>query len=256
MTPNIKGLDALRAHVPEIATTRGLLRVGLALLAVLLVTSLFFLAADRWFPAWMPDGEIVVLALGFLLLSRFFSQRERYWREYGERAYQVAFGRFGIWGLGIIGASLAHLAYISGPALPHVWWKPWLQTAGYLLLAAGLLLWWRAVTSVGIDSLAMLYVYHPAQGPHLQSGLYSMVRHPIYAAALHVGWGLALVHANWYALLVAVLLPLFFLGWTRLVEEKELLQRFPDYAEYRRQVPAFFPKPRTFLKLWKLLILG
>ena len=253
---NIKGLDALRAQVPEVATTWGLLLVALAILAVLVATSLFFLAADRWFAAWMPDGEIVVLALGFLLLSRFFSQRERYRQKYGERAYQVAFGRFGVWGLGIIGASLAHLAYISGPEIPGVWWKPWLQALGWFLLAAGSLLWGRAVNSLGIDSLAMLYVYHPRQGPRLEGGVYSILRHPIYAAAMHIGWGLALIHANWYALLVALLLPLFFTGWVRLVEERELLQRFPDYAAYRRSVPAFLPRPGNVLCLWRLLVFG
>ena len=253
---SIKGLDELCAQVPEVATTGGLLRAVGALLLVFAATSLFFAAADRWFAAWMPDGEIVVLALGFLLLSRFFSQRERYQRVYGDRAYQVAFARFAIWGLGIVGAALAHLAYIAGPEIPAVWWKPWLQAIGYCLVAGGLLVWLRTVASSGIDSLVMLYVYHPGQGQRLQSGIYSILRHPIYAAAIDIGWGLALIHANWYALLVALLLPLFFLGWVRLVEEPELLQRFPDYAEYRRRVPAFAPHPGHLLKLWKLLITG
>ncbi len=252
----IKGLDALQTQVAEVATRRGLLRVLLALLGVFVLTSLFFLAADRWFSEWMPDGEIVVLALGFLLLSRFFLQRERYQQKYGERAFQAAFMRFNVWGLGIVAASIGHLAYISGPGLPNIWWRPWLQAFGYLLVVGGVLLWWRAVASVGIDSLVMLYVYHPSRGPRFEAGLYSFLRHPIYSAALHIGFGLALIHANWYALLVAILLPLFFLGWVRLVEEPELIQRFPDYAAYRRRVPAFLPKPADYFRTWRLLIFG
>src|SRR5512143_1025763 len=85
---SIRGLGPLRRLVPEIGTQWGLVRVVLAIAAVFLLTTLFFLAADRWFVAWMPDGEIVVLALGFLILSRFFSQRSRYQVEYGPRAYQ------------------------------------------------------------------------------------------------------------------------------------------------------------------------
>ncbi len=123
-------------------------------------------------------------------------------------------------------------------------------------MVGGVLLWLRAVSSVGIDSLVMLYVYHPGRGPRFEAGLYSYLRHPIYSAALHIGFGLALIHADWYALLVAILLPLFFLGWVRLVEEPELLQRFPEYAEYRRRVPAFFPSPGDFVRLWQLLIFG
>ena len=253
---NVKGLDTLRAQVPEVATRWGLLRVGMAILAVLAATTLFLLAADRWFAEWMPDGELVVLALGFLLISRFFSQRERYQQKYGDRAYQVAFARYNIWGLGIIGAAIAHLAYIAGPAIPAVWWRPWLQMLGYACLAAGLLLWVRAITSLGIDNLVMLYVYRPQRAPRPEAGLYRLLRHPMYAGAIDVGFGLALIHANWYALLVALLLPLFFFGWVRLVEERELLQRFPDYAEYRRRVPAFAPHPRDVSRLWKLLVLG
>jgi protein-S-isoprenylcysteine O-methyltransferase Ste14 len=252
----IKGLDALRAQVPEVARNSGLVRVAIAILGVLVATSLFFLAADRWFVAWMPDGEIVVLALGFLLLSRFFSQRDRFQQKHGDRAYQVAFARYGIWGLGIVGASIAHLAYIAGPPIPAVWWRPWLQAAGYVCLITGLLLWLRALTSLGIDNLVMLYVYRPLRAPRPEAGLYTLLRHPMYAAAIDVGAGLALIHANWYALLVALLLPLFFLGWIRLVEERELLQRFPDYAEYRRRVPALLPRPRAVIRLWKLLLFG
>ncbi len=256
MNTKMKGLDELRARVPEVATTWGLLRIVLALLGVVLLTSLFFLAADRWFPEWMPDGEIVVFALGLLLLSRFFSQRERFQHKYGPRAFQAAFIRFNLWGLGIIGASIGHLAYISGPELPNLWWKPWLQALGYVLLIGGVLLALRVLASTGIDTLMMLYVYQPPQGTQLASGLYSMLRHPLYSAAIHIGFGLALIHANWYALLVAVLLPLFVFGWVRLVEEPELLQRFPGYADYRRRVPALAPRPRDLPGLWNLLIFG
>src|SRR5512142_3361568 len=80
---------------------------------IALLTALFFIAADRGFPEWMPDGEIVVLALGFLVLSRFFSQREIYRRKYGDLAYQNALTRVGIPGCGIVAASIAHLAYIA-----------------------------------------------------------------------------------------------------------------------------------------------
>ena len=253
---SIRGLGPLRRLVPEVSTKWGLVRVVLAIAAVFLLTTLFFLAADRWFVAWMPDGEIVVLALGFLILSRFFSQRSRYLDKYGSRAYQETFTRFGIPGLGIVGASIAHLAYIAGPEIPAVWWQPWLVAAGYGLLVKGVVLWLRAVTSFRIDSLVMLYVYHPDDGQRLESGLYGVLRHPIYAAALDVGFGLALIHTNWYALLVALILPLFFAGWIRLVEEPELIKRFPDYEQYRKRVPAFTPRPRDWMAFITILLTG
>ena len=88
---NIKGLDSLRRHVPELNRPGGILRPLLAIGLVFLLTTLFFVAADRGFVEWMPDGEIVVLALGFLILSRFFSQSKIYRKKYGELAYRNAF---------------------------------------------------------------------------------------------------------------------------------------------------------------------
>jgi protein-S-isoprenylcysteine O-methyltransferase Ste14 len=220
------------------------------------MTSLFFLAADVYFPAWMPDGEIVVLAIGFLVLSRFFSQRQRYHERYGLHAFYQAFTRINVWGLGIVGASIGHLGFISGPRIPDVWWRGWLIAVGFFLVLAGILLWLRAVQSAGMDSLMMLYVYWPRDGALIESGLYGMLRHPIYSAALHIGLGLAMIHASWYALIVAVLLPIFFFGWVRLVEERDLIQRFQGYEEYRRRVPAFLPRLENEIRLWRLLITG
>ena len=89
----------------------------------------------------------------------------------------------------------------------------------------------------------------------VRRGVYAVLRHPIYAAALYVGIGLAFIHANWYALLVALILPLFLTGWVRLVEEKELLERFPDYSDYRKHVPAFWARPRDLVKFFRFLLL-
>lgn len=253
---NIKGLKRLQQHVPELNSVSGLAKPLLGISAVFAVTSLFFLAADRYFAAWMPDGEILVFALGMLVLSGLFSQKERFGRAYGEQAYRRAFARYVIPGFGIIFASLAHLSYIAGPAIPSLWWTPWLKGLGYLSVGIGALLGLRTVEAAGFDGLLMLYVYYPEEGILLKSGIYDTIRHPIYAAAQDIGFGLALIHANWYALLVAVLLPLFYAGWIRLVEEPDLIKRFPNYAEYRRRVPAFWPAPGNTFKLWRLLVGG
>jgi hypothetical protein len=69
----IRGLDILRARVPELRKWTGLARIAALIVGVFSLTTLFFIAVDRRFSEWMPDGEIVVMALGFLILSRFFS---------------------------------------------------------------------------------------------------------------------------------------------------------------------------------------
>ena len=253
---SIKGLDALRRHVPELNQPGGVLWPLIAIGSVILLTTLFFVAADRGFAEWMPDGEIVILALGFLILSRFFSQRKVYRQKYGEMAYRKAFARFSVPGVGIIIASIAHLAYIAGPDIPNLWWESWLVVLGWLLVWIGLTLWMRSVTTLGLDNVAMLYVYYPDETRPIDTGLYGILRHPIYAAALDMGLGLALIHASWYALLVALIMPIFFAGWIRLVEEPELIDRFPGYLEYRKGVPAFWTKPIDLPKFYRYLLNG
>jgi protein-S-isoprenylcysteine O-methyltransferase Ste14 len=204
----------------------------------------------------MPDGEIVIMALGFLLMSRFFSQKKRYQQKYGEFAFRQAFVRFIIPGLAIVFASIAHLGYISGPQIPPLWWTKVMIALGWVLIVIGVILWIRSVAAFGIDYLTMLYVYYPEESRIVKSSIYSILRHPIYAAALYIGIGLAFIHTNWYALLVAIILPIFLTGWVRLVEEKELLERFPNYAEYRKSVPAFWARPRDLLKFFRFLLLN
>ena len=252
----INGLEVLGKHVPEIQTTRGIALAILSFVVVFVVTSLFFVLVDIRFIEWLPDGEIVIMALGFLIMSRFYSQKKAYQQKYGESAFRNAFARFNIPGLGIVFASIAHLGYIAGPAIPGVWWRPILIAGGWVFVVIGAALWIRSVTAFGVDNLTMLYVYFPAERKMTDSSIYQILRHPVYAAALYIGIGLSFIHANWYALLVALILPIFLTGWIRLVEEKELLESFPDYASYRKRVPAFWPRVQDTMGFYRFVILG
>jgi len=212
---------------------------------------------DWSFPEWMPDGEIVVMALGFLILSRFFSQKKRYQQKYGGLAYRNAFAHFAIPGLGIILGAVFHNGYMVGPEIPSgLWWENILVALGWVSVIVGAGLWIRGVLSFGADDLALLYVYFPEEGRLVDSEIYSVLRHPVYAGVLRIGMGLGLIHGNWYSLIITILMPLGMTGWIRLVEEKELIERFPNYAEYRKRVPAFFPKPRDLGAFFRFLILG
>ena len=252
----IKGFETLRRHVPELQTRGGLLLAISAIVTVFIATTLFFLLVDNRFSEWMPDGEIVILALGLLIMSRFFSQKKIYLQKYGDLAFRNAFIHFNIPGLGIVFASIAHLGFMFGVEIPDLWWKPILVGIGWVFVLIGVLLWIRTVTTFGVDNLTMLYVYFPSESKMSDSIIYQILRHPIYSAALSIGWGLALVHANWYSLLVALILPVFFFGWVRLIEEKELIERFPDYSDYRKLVPAFFPRLRDCPSFFSFLISG
>jgi protein-S-isoprenylcysteine O-methyltransferase Ste14 len=252
----LKGMDELRKHVPELESQSGIIFVLSAIAAVFIGTTLFFILVDTRFSIWEPDGEIIFLALGLLIMSRFFSQKKIYQEKYGDLAFRNAFARFNIPGLGIVFASIAHLGYMFGVGLPDLWWRTILTGIGWLFVIAAVLLWVRSVMTFGLDNLSMLYVYFPKESRMTNSSIYKILRHPIYAAAIDMGIGLAIIHANWYSLLVALILPIFLFGWVRLVEEKELLERFPDYSDYRAHVPAFIIKLSDSIRFIRFLVSG
>jgi protein-S-isoprenylcysteine O-methyltransferase Ste14 len=69
----------------------------------------------------------------------------------------------------------------------------------------------------------------------IDTGPYALVRHPMYAAALVMFFGVPLALASWWGLLI--LLPLSAVIVVRLLDEELFLARsLPGYAEYRAKV--------------------
>ncbi len=78
----------------------------------------------------------------------------------------------------------------------------------------------------------------------MQTGVYGIVRHPIYGGVIigSVGWGL--LTASPVALATAVVLFAFFDLKSRR-EEAWLERRFPNYAAYRARTPRLIPWSRV-----------
>ena len=132
---------------------------------------------------------------------------------------------------------LLALAGTAGPA----WADPWLavgRIVGAALIGVGI-----AVAGLGLVGLRenLAAVPRPVEGGRLiDSGIYGVVRHPIYTGiiAAAVGWGL--VTASPAALLVAVAIGVFFDVKARR-EEAWLLAAYPAYADYRHRVRKLLP---------------
>lgn len=251
---NLKGVEKLTRHFPDLQSLEGRIRILLRAFAYFTITTVFFLWTDRIIPDWQPDGQILALVLGFLFIGRFFWQKRAYQEKYGELAFRNAFINFSLPGLMIIFATIAHCAYAPGIEIPNVWWKNYLSALGWLLVTIGAVLWIRSTLIFGVDNLTMLYVYHPEESRLVDSQIYSVLRHPIYSAALRIAIGLCLINGNWPALIFAIFASVIFTGWARLVEERELLIRFPEYAEYCHKVPAFWTW--RVGKFWRFLLIG
>ena len=124
-------------------------------------------------------------------------------------------------------------------------WPPWpaplarvATFAGAALALAGAWLFVASVLRLGAN-LTPLPRPKP-QGTLVRTGPYAIVRHPIYAGglALALGWAL-LVHGSLTLLYVAALLV--FLDIKSAHEERWLVARYPDYADYRRRVRKLIP---------------
>ncbi len=76
----------------------------------------------------------------------------------------------------------------------------------------------------------------------IQSGVYGIVRHPIYSADIVLGWGVFLFWPTIIVFLSIIWLNIILFFWMHL-EEKVLIEKFGnDYLEYKKKVPMFLPR--------------
>ncbi len=113
---------------------------------------------------------------------------------------------------------------------------PFFSFAGILLALAGVLLHWRAISSLG-GAYAAGTEFKPGQ-KLVTTGVFSFCRHPVYSAAGLFFLGLALLLLT-PASLAAYFLVLAYLSYRMRVEEKFLRKKFgKEYDAYSKKVPA------------------
>jgi protein-S-isoprenylcysteine O-methyltransferase Ste14 len=74
------------------------------------------------------------------------------------------------------------------------------------------------------------------------SGPYAYTRNPLYAGSLLIGVGFAVASRSWWIGLA--LAAMFFAIYLPVIRDEEsfLRDRFPEFAEYARQVPRMLPR--------------
>jgi protein-S-isoprenylcysteine O-methyltransferase Ste14 len=251
-----KGMEILAKHVPELNSAGGRARIAIYAFFLFALVTVYFIITDN-IPTWSIDSQIIIVGLGFLVTKLFFSRKQVYKEKFNNLAYRSAFAHYYIPGLALIIAAIAHTGYMNGPLIPQGWWTIVFFALGWFMLCIGAILWIRSIFIFGADNLALLYVYHPEEGRIIDSNIYRILRHPVYAGVLRVGIGLALLNGNANAIAFAILMPLGLTGWIRLVEEKELIERFgQSYLDYRNHIPAFWPRFRDMGKFFIFLFTG
>lgn len=142
-------------------------------------------------------------------------------------------------GLWVLGQGVLLCAVIAGGILCRNQWQSLaLPLCGAFLLLVSAGFGWTGTVSLGRN---LTPFPKPSASTRLvQTGIYGLIRHPLYTAVFcgSVGW--ALVWRSWPALLAALALAPLFDAKAR-VEERWLRQQFPEYAGYEQRVRRFVP---------------
>lgn len=124
-------------------------------------------------------------------------------------------------------------------------WAP-LRLLGAAMIAAALVVILQAFARFVVEGHGTPV---PTAAPErlVVGGIYRHVRNPMYVALLTAILGQALLLAQPVLLLWAAVVWLAFSTFVRLYEEPVLARRFgTDYATYRRNVPAWWPRLRPW----------
>lgn len=151
-------------------------------------------------------------------------------------------GKRGEWYLVVQAALFALLLFgprtLPGVTTPTAPWPWFVLLAGAILFLVGIVLSVCGTLSLG-KNLSPLPC--PKEQGHLVvSGVYRIVRHPIYSGIIFMAFGWGMWLESWVVVGYALLILIFFDIKSRR-EEFWLAEKFPEYAAYRRRVRKLIP---------------
>jgi steroid 5-alpha reductase family enzyme len=216
------------------------------------VWSLMFLLAACAYAAAAPrlgPRALLILALvtaWALRLSIHISRRN--WGQGEDRRYQAIRARnqphFALKSLYLIFALQAALAWIiSLPLLAAILSERTLGILDY----AGAAVWLLGfIFEAGGDWQLARFKADPAnRGKVMDRGLWAYTRHPNYFGDFLVWWGFYLIATSagaWWSIAGPILMSVLLLRISGVsLLEKDIGERRPDYAGYKRRTNAFFP---------------
>ena len=118
-----------------------------------------------------------------------------------------------------------------------VWqYTSWILTAIFSILAIVFL--GRSLSDLGQN---LTPLPHPRDdGQLVKTGIYGIVRHPLYSGVIYLALAYASWRMSWVHLLGSIGLFLFFNAKSR-TEEVWLTEKFPDYSNYSTSVRKLIP---------------
>jgi protein-S-isoprenylcysteine O-methyltransferase Ste14 len=144
-------------------------------------------------------------------------------------------GEWWVVGQGVLLAAVA----LAPPAWRWAWPAPgvW-RFVGATCALAGAALAWRAIRELGPNLSPLPAPRHRAV--LVRSSVYARARHPIYGGLIVAAAGWALWKTSGLHLVLTAVFAAY-MAAKAAREERFLLERFPDYAEYRSKTARFIP---------------
>ena len=282
-----KGFDRFRSKLPFLAGKR-IAILPVFFLTVVSAAFLMYIFFDSLPGILQPTGVNEVLLafcpffgvltvgiVGFILVYQMWFWRDRLKAKYGPTSYQRIVP-FGFWGVSWI-ITISFQQFMAFYQFSPTFWatsslsflaKPIDMLAGtwtpaiFLLkiglsvffLIVGVLMIVRALQVFGFDYITVVYLYFPEESELQEHEIFSVIRNPTYSGVLFVGLAGTFFTLTVFSFVFFALLLIGFYFHVYLVEERELIRRFGEsYLEYRKQVPAFFARPRNLRKLFRFL---
>lgn len=110
----------------------------------------------------------------------------------------------------------------------------YIELVGFILLAIAFYFLFRSMLDNAYAS-KVLDIRKESGHKIIDTGLYAVVRHPMYTGFSLMGFSLALGLGSWYALILAVVLVILLIIRIS-YEEKMLIEELEGYAEYKETV--------------------
>ena len=108
----------------------------------------------------------------------------------------------------------------------------WLSTAGTVIFLLSYLLYAEVLRE---NTWLSRTIEVQENQTVVDTGLYGIVRHPMYSATILLFLMIPLILGSWYALIIFAFYPVIII--VRLMDEEDLLTReLPGYAEYKKKV--------------------
>lgn len=189
-----------------------------------------------WVEAWVFTVIYIVLCIATVVYLYFNDPallKERYQGAFqkGQKKWDKIF-------LSVF-VTLYFLSFVVMPLdARRFHWSPqfpfWLETAGALLLTASFLIIFE-VFRENTFAAPVVRIQEERHQKVVSTGLYGVVRHPMYVGATMLFLGVPLLLGSLYGLVTGLIMTVL-IAARSVGEEKALKEELPSYADYMRRV--------------------